>query len=468
MSAFLGIEDVTELEERPVIPSRSRLYCLEPAGLGTGMVESLTSYLARLSAAHSLTLSTFVSKILAPMSTVKGLIGFGGRYDVLRRLGASLNGTGNTSADCARVIEMLTRRVSLSGQTMRFGAKWLSQRALLCTHQKWCPRCLMEWQNRGTTIYYPLLWQLEAVQLCADHHTLLESRCPHCNKPHRPLGKHLILGHCPHCFGWLGVNDRTVRDEGDENAVHQARQFVANQSRKLIASATVFDSHQHSVWSPNIKYLVRQSAGGVAHRLSQCVGISHDTVSCWIQKEHVPTLPSALMVAYAFDLNLVNLLTAPLRGEVRLVRSTRAFGISSLFRAKLRRHDAKMIMEILTRAAERPANPPLSLMRVCKMAGCDQSYVSRKFPDLAQRIIACHRSYVQIHKQQRHFFTGLVTKSVASQLAASGQYPSCRKMDQSLPSNISLRDPVARKAWLEVLDEWGWKEGRSESANRSS
>src|SRR5436305_2454272 len=37
---------------KPLIPSRSRLYHLEPIGIGTPYVESLTSYINRLARAH--------------------------------------------------------------------------------------------------------------------------------------------------------------------------------------------------------------------------------------------------------------------------------------------------------------------------------------------------------------------------------------------------------------------------------
>lgn len=39
--------------EPPSIPQPSRLFSLEPIGLNTGYVESLTSYVARLALAHS-------------------------------------------------------------------------------------------------------------------------------------------------------------------------------------------------------------------------------------------------------------------------------------------------------------------------------------------------------------------------------------------------------------------------------
>nr|MCM0593874.1 TniQ family protein [Gloeotrichia echinulata DEX184] len=39
--------------EKPLTPKHSRLFHLEPIGVGTFYVESLTSYIARLAEAHS-------------------------------------------------------------------------------------------------------------------------------------------------------------------------------------------------------------------------------------------------------------------------------------------------------------------------------------------------------------------------------------------------------------------------------
>jgi hypothetical protein len=49
-------------EEEPVAPvSPSKLYHLEPIGIGTPLIESLTSYVSRLANAHSVILRTLVT-----------------------------------------------------------------------------------------------------------------------------------------------------------------------------------------------------------------------------------------------------------------------------------------------------------------------------------------------------------------------------------------------------------------------
>jgi len=457
MKAFDDIDEPGELPEFAAIPPRSQLYSLEPMGVGTGMVESLTSYIGRLAEAHSLKLSTFVGKVLAPLSTFTGVAGVGGRYDVLRHLGPSLNGAGSTSAECVRILESLTLRRPLRDLTLRFTTGWLSDRTLVSANQRWCPQCLNEWKRRRATVYYPLLWQLQVVQSCPIHQTLLESDCPGCGARHRPLGKHLILGCCPACGSWLGVDGDAINNGSGDDNVRQVQKFVAHEYQTLIGAAAALESRKCNSWSKNIEYLVRHYTGGTRHRLSRELGVHHDSLKCWIVTEHVPTLPSALVVACVFDLNVVDLLSQPLAGEVELVRSLKAPGVASLFRRKLKRHDAKLIEDILAEAAEHPTFPPLSLMAVCKKAGCHQTYAARKFPELARKIIEHKQMYVQIHKQQRQYFAGLITKSVGSHLAASGQYPSHRRMSRALPSWISLREPAARRAWLELLEGWSWK-----------
>ena len=51
---------------RPAIPSRSRLYSLEPIGIGTPWTESLASYVSRLADAHTVRVRELVVHELLP------------------------------------------------------------------------------------------------------------------------------------------------------------------------------------------------------------------------------------------------------------------------------------------------------------------------------------------------------------------------------------------------------------------
>ncbi len=51
----------------PPVPERSALFSLEPVGVGTPWVESLTSYIARLAWAHMVFPGVLMNKLLEPL-----------------------------------------------------------------------------------------------------------------------------------------------------------------------------------------------------------------------------------------------------------------------------------------------------------------------------------------------------------------------------------------------------------------
>ena len=73
--------------EMPSVSTRSRLYNLEPIGMGTGRAESLTSYIARLAAAHSLTPAVLLGRTLASFMDKKYWLQGGARPELKESLG---------------------------------------------------------------------------------------------------------------------------------------------------------------------------------------------------------------------------------------------------------------------------------------------------------------------------------------------------------------------------------------------
>jgi len=66
MNKLLNLCEIWDLT-LPAYSPHSRLYALEPLGVDTSHVESLTSYMARLAAAHSVSLRTLVIQELLPL-----------------------------------------------------------------------------------------------------------------------------------------------------------------------------------------------------------------------------------------------------------------------------------------------------------------------------------------------------------------------------------------------------------------
>lgn len=56
------------LKCKELIPTRTRYYSLDPVGIGTPLVESMTSYVVRLAAEHRFKVSTLIQPHRAAMN----------------------------------------------------------------------------------------------------------------------------------------------------------------------------------------------------------------------------------------------------------------------------------------------------------------------------------------------------------------------------------------------------------------
>lgn len=184
------------VEDGPV--STSPLYRLEPVGVGTPLVESLTSYLKRLAYAHHVTVEDLMRycKAMAALppgtSTPQKLIHIDGI---------------TPSADLwSRLLQRLTLHEHVPYLTMGYWQFLLNPYRLIRQTHTWCPQCYAEWIEQDQVIYEPLLWRLDPVKVCLVHHCQLMDVCQHCGKQARTVTSKVIPGFCPYCHTWLGNN----------------------------------------------------------------------------------------------------------------------------------------------------------------------------------------------------------------------------------------------------------------------
>ncbi|WP_081402998.1 TniQ family protein [Scytonema hofmannii] len=55
-----------------------------------------------------------------------------------------------------------------------------SLRCLLRHKRAWCPFCYQEWRDNSKSIYEPLIWCINVVEICPIHNHTFVSVCPHC------------------------------------------------------------------------------------------------------------------------------------------------------------------------------------------------------------------------------------------------------------------------------------------------
>lgn len=201
----------------PPLPPRSRLYRLAPAGVGTAEVESLTSYIIRLAAAHAVETGTLFARELVPVT---------GRSYLLtpeRKPRASallflkdihaLNGASYGAAAFSEALSSLTCHPHLHLLTMLPWKGVLSLSGLTRRTRAWCPGCYAEQRTRQEPVTDALLWTLSCVTACARHRRRLETVCAHCGRSSPWLTNKARAGHCFRCQAWLGsVNPSGARD----------------------------------------------------------------------------------------------------------------------------------------------------------------------------------------------------------------------------------------------------------------
>src|SRR6266704_573705 len=197
-------------EEQVEKKSHSRLYSLEPVRMGSPMVESLTSYIVRLAEAHSVYPRALILHEIVPLLKLLSLHQNGHFvYDcgeVSWKDSCILNGRTTQTGDMVQALEQLTSRHDLHFLTMLPWQFVLSSRKLLRRTRAWCPLCYQEWRNKNQTLYEPLLWSLEVINVCHRHRLRLQTRCPNskCNQVQLPLSQHAQSGYCSRCNSWLG------------------------------------------------------------------------------------------------------------------------------------------------------------------------------------------------------------------------------------------------------------------------
>ena len=132
----------------PLSPARSDLYSLTPIGVGTAWVESLTSYIARLSKAHCVMPSALMDHIIQPITSARGSHQDAPRvYESRRYASHLLHASGpRTQAALAR-LEALTMRSDLRTLTLTPWADVFSISTSLRSTKAWCPNCYEEWAN---------------------------------------------------------------------------------------------------------------------------------------------------------------------------------------------------------------------------------------------------------------------------------------------------------------------------------
>lgn len=398
------------------IPPRSRLYSLEPLGSGTSYVESATSYLIRLSAAHSVSVGTLFYREIIPLAYPQFL----SKKDFLSRpgiivggsfveLAISANGAGIVAEKLTEALGALTLRKDLRYSTMLTWGGALSNVRLLRTGQAWCPYCYEEWRINRQQIYQPLLWSLIAVTACIRHHCPLLECCQNCNSRYNSLTARSVLGYCPKCKRWLGGSDSLTSKMNGKLTVEERdwqRWVTENVGGLLAAAPHIASPPNKQIIASSLSQCIEQTAKGCTSSFAKMVNIPRPTLGKWRVGNQAPSLGALLEICFKVGVSLLDFLTGK-RFEVHarnmgqtegLIRKSERTKHTQHPRREITIKEEKHIRSTLKKALK--ADPPKCLKELARELGRNPNSIQYRFPDLSAAVITKYADYMKDARQE--------------------------------------------------------------------
>lgn len=441
------------------VPARSRLYGLEPRGIGTAWVESQTSYTTRLAAAHAVTVQVLLSDELLPLFSKDYLQGSAGVGGSMWGKMSALNGTGGWAAGWATVLGRLTHRGDLGDLTMLAWATVVPPRGLLRRERAWCEACLDEWNTEGEPLYEPLLWAIQPVRVCPRHLCALVTTCRTCGRGMPPIAAHARVGSCFRC----GISLAAKLDSPESWAMgnpagREWEVYCASAIEHLLAAAQGgHGTPNKGMVASSLALYLNKAPGGDMRELARCTGVSLRSLRDILEGNQLPQLETVLRICYRLGASPIMFYglqrlheaytlppPTPAPGRRRKQGTRRVFPEAEV---------AASIRSYLDAGEE----PPLSMIALARTLGWEASYLQKRLPLLCRAVSRRYRAHVQAAKEQAAHALRAEVRAVTLALHADGVYPSYRRVQAGLVKPRCMREPVAMQAWQDALTELGWE-----------
>jgi TniQ len=411
----------------PELPQRCRLYPLEPIGVGTPLVESLTGYLARLAEAHCVSTGTLYSKEIDALTRKGNIFSF----RIEGNAGYSthtINGRGTPAMDFVRALESLTHRRDLRYLTLLPWAEVLPvQGGIQRRVRAWCPQCLSSWRTESKPLYEPLLWTLKPVTLCAVHRQPMCFLCPFCKRQNGNLDARIRPGYCSRCGGWLAqaTSDVLSNSGALTNDDLSWGDWVATVLGEVLAAAlqSPFTPTREGV-SRIISLCVERIGNGNASAFARLMDAGRGDVRRWQTGKAQPKFSVLLILSYRLAISLLNLLSGTVASVPREFvnpfpsQLSKRQSISKKPRRSSRRMQPVTVMQTLQAALNE--SPPPSVRRVIQRTNHDKPMIYRHFPEICRAIARRFADYRKVQAVIRRDRARAEVRDAAIQLHARG------------------------------------------------
>jgi hypothetical protein len=448
-----------ELWDKPTTPRppRSRLYSLEPIGLGTPQVESLTSYLRRLAVAHSVSVTPLILHEVSPRlrkaRTKSAFFGTGS---------STLHSTSSLAKESIWVLQRLTGQLDLAFLTFLPWADVAFFEGGLRIYRAWCSACLEEQRRAGSEVAEPLMWAVKPIRICAKHQQWLQDVCPYCHRALPWLMAYSRTGYCCYCRAWLGiVPDPRSLDLSDmgEGEIHWQHWLVDAVGNLLAAGPTLVDLPRLDCLAAGLAGYCAQIASGQIDQFAEILGahqldILPQRLKYWLYGKKHPPLLSLLELCYCLGTDPLSLLTEEM--TVRDLPPLRSLEFERPQpKPKQPPPDREYLVQALKAILASNEDPPPSLNQIAKRLGCSGPlYLSVHWPEPSAIIMERYRVYVQAQKAQRLQALREEARQATFEIYAQGRNPTLGELGKHLKPG-RIMDHTVQAAWKEAIQELG-------------
>lgn len=406
-------------------PACSSLFALNPMGMGSGLHESLPSYIERLAQLHGVPAGPFFHNHLhpKPVPSSGSLLGIHSRALLVG--GGLTDAIGQTLSEkcCVDSVQRLTHSKL---------AKVVSLYKDTRLHAAWCPECLRDWLAKGLPLYRPLLWSCQSVRCCPVHNLALHEACPACSRKLFHLESKGWLGACPRC----GEEFKTRLTIPDTPSSYD--QYVAKAVEGFLqwgVETTV--SLDTGAFAENIDRAVRTLKS--EYVLAEQTGLSRPVIHKWRRNRGRPLLPALLRLSHCFNIPLKTWLVESIPHEAFLTHMPLPPTVTALRR---RLPSAKTISAKVSRYLQNNENEALSVRDLAGKIGADSRRLYTVCPDLTRKVAERRSQAVARRKQQSHQDRVQAVRNAISELRSQG----LRVSRHAVVSLLTARG--VRCAWL--------------------
>lgn len=440
--------EVVKVGPIQAVPDRSVLIPLEPIGLGTIHVESLSSYFQRLADHHDVSPKVIAREFVLPR------LGFNNRVGEVQTdrywRSSFFSGMGEVPKQWCRILSDLTGVTSLRRLTLLPLHGLIGMHGSASLVRRWCPHCIVESEARDQP-YGQLLWEIGCVKACPKHEVLLVSGHGCGQEEAIPP---LRLKPLPHLCWSCGL--RLSLAVGDCLAAATDSEVMFARAVGEVLASPLFHDGPHEVGRTIADFLtdvIQSIHGGYGNGAVRRTGASKADISGWKNGRHLPSLPQAFMLANTYGAQLSDALVG--RGGIRGYRALEGTGPRRVTYTPYRDRSPGWDTEAKRQQIMNSAIPP-SAAQAAGMLGTSSRELRRLHPDYCHQVAERHAQWVKGETDRHREERLQVVEELVRQMVCEGVIPTIARLEERLvgvPKAFLFKERKACKRICEAARE---------------